>query len=387
MFDPDGVSQQVKSAAGLSTHPDPAVATGEALGAVVERVGTGVDLAIVFVSGSTIAALDDVLDAVRQLLSPSVVIGCSAVGVLAGAEEAESGSGLAIWGGWLPEHLDPSVLLPVTIEAQNMLGGLPSLTEREALMVLADPFTFPADQLLDELRVAAPGVPVIGGLASAGRAPAQNRLFVGRGDDLQVVTDGAVGLVLPAELLQLTVSQGCRPIGEPWVITKGSGNLIHELAGKPALERLNDMVQALSSEERMLASQGLHCGFVAQNSRDDFNTGDFLIRGVLGADRSTGVVAVGAAVEVGDVVQFQVRDAASASAELLRLLPGQADGAVVFTCNGRGSHLFAEPSHDASIVAELATGGVVGMFCAGELGPVGATNALHGFTASVLWWR
>lgn len=376
-----------RTAAGLSTHPDPAVATGEAVGEVVERIGTGVDLAVVFVSGSTVAALDDVLDAVHQLLQPEIVVGCTAVGVLGGSEEVESGAGLSIWGGHLPDGLDSSVLRPIHIEAADMLVGMPSLAPDDAVLLLADPFTFPVDQLLEELDTAAPGVPVIGGLASAGRAPDQNRLFAGRPDNLAVRTSGAVGVVLPAELMQLTVSQGCRPIGEPWVITKGAGNLIAELAGKPALERLNDMIGELSPEERALASQGLHCGFVARDTRDDFNTGDFLIRGVLGADRSTGVVAVGATVELGDVVQFQVRDSASATTELSRLLPDEADGAIVFTCNGRGSHLFAEPSHDAAMIAEVATGGVAGMFCAGELGPVGATNALHGFTASVLWWR
>ncbi len=375
------------TAAGLSTHPDPAVATGEAVGSVVERIGAGVDLAVVFVSGSTIAALDDVLDAVHQLLRPTIIIGCTAAGVLGGSEEVESGAGLSIWGGRLPDAMDVASLRPIEINATDMLLGLPSLSEDDAVLLLADPFTFPVDQLLAELEIAAPGVPVIGGLASAGRAPEHNRLFVGAPGQLAIRTAGAVGLVLPASLLQLTVSQGCRPIGEPWVVTKGAGNLITELAGKPALERLTSMIEELSPEERMLASQGLHCGFVARETRDDFNTGDFLIRGVLGADRSTGVVAVGATVEVGDVVQFQVRDAASATAELSRLLPDQADGAIVFTCNGRGSHLFEVPSHDAAMIAEVAGGGVAGMFCAGELGPVGAMNAMHGFTASVLWWR
>ncbi len=380
-----------RSASGLSTHPDPAVAAGEAIGAVVEQIGTDPDLVTIFVSGSTIASLDDILDAAQALLSPHVLVGCSAAGVLGGSEEVETGTGLVVWAGRVPEDYDRSSLQPVRLEAPaegaggvaSTILGMPSLSDDSALLLLADPFSFPADRFLEELASVAPGVPVIGGLASAGRAPGENRLVVNG----TVHSSGAVGVVLPAELIQLTVSQGCRPIGKPWVVTKGHGNLIVELAGRPALQRVREMIDELEPEDRALAAQGFHAGFVANEQRERFHTGDFLIRGVMGADRETGAVAVGANVTVGQVVQFQVRDAISASGELRRLLPPEAEGALVFTCNGRGSHLFAEPSHDAAMIEELARGGVAGMFCAGELGPVGTANTLHGFTASVLWWR
>jgi small ligand-binding sensory domain FIST len=135
-----------------------------------------------------------------------------------------------------------------------------------------------------------------------------------------------------------------------------------------------------------LVQRGLHIGRVIDEQQDEFTRGDFLIRGVMGADRETGAVAIGDRVEVGATLQFQVRDALSADDDLRELLAGhQADGALLFTCNGRGRHLFGEPDHDAGILdGVVAEGAVAGMFCAGELGPVGGHNFLHGFTASMV---
>jgi small ligand-binding sensory domain FIST len=191
---------------------------------------------------------------------------------------------------------------------------------------------------------------------------------------------------LPPGVVAPVVSQGCRPVGKPWTITASSGQMIQQLGGAPALDRLNEMVAELSTRDRLCASQGLHIGIVVNEQSTVFERGDFLIRGVLGADRENGWVAVGAEVAVGQTVQFQVRDAASAHEDLEHLLPDTAlaAGALVFTCNGRGAHLFAEPSHDAALISEATTGGVAGMFCAGELGPIGQVNAVHGFTAMVL---
>ena len=161
--------------------------------------------------------------------------------------------------------------------------------------------------------------------------------------------------------------------------------MIYELAGQPAYEQLSTVVQRLRQDERALAAQGLHIGRVVDEHKDDYTQGDFLIRGVLGVDQNTGGIAVGDVVPVGSIVQFQVRDAASADEELRRLMDGQvADGALLFTCNGRGTHLFEEPHHDAALVSEMLDEVPVGgMFCAGEVGPVGGRSFVHGFTASL----
>ncbi|OWY63248.1 hypothetical protein B7486_54135, partial [cyanobacterium TDX16] len=248
-----------------------------------------------------------------------------------------------------------------------------------------DPFSFPVDQVVDQLAGGRPDLRVVGGLASGARGPGGNRLVLDGG----VHEDGAVGLLLdPSVPVRTVVSQGCRPIGTPMIVTRSERNVIYELAGRPALDRVMEVIDQLDPDDRALAQQGLHLGRVIDERKVDFERGDFLVRNVLGADRSNGAVAVGDEVEVGATVQLQVRDALSADEDLRHLLAevaGPPDGTLVFTCNGRGTHLFGEPHHDAGLVDD-AFGGVptAGMFCAGELGPVGGRTFVHGFTASLV---
>jgi small ligand-binding sensory domain FIST len=223
---------------------------------------------------------------------------------------------------------------------------------------------------------------IIGGLASAAASPGGNRLVL----DDRVVEEGAVGVFVDGGIeVRTLVSQGCRPIGRPYVVTRAEQNLIEELAGKPAIERLQELAADATEEERELLRRGLHMGLVVDEHKAEFGRGDFLVRNLLGADEGSGALAVGEQVAVGQTVQFHVRDAAAADEDLREMLSGvDADAALLFTCNGRGRHLFTVPDHDAGMVEKL-LGPIplAGAFCAGEIGPVGGRNFLHGFTASL----
>jgi small ligand-binding sensory domain FIST len=188
------------------------------------------------------------------------------------------------------------------------------------------------------------------------------------------------------------VSQGCRPIGDPFTVTAADGNLVQGLGGRPAVTRLQDLAASVSGPDRELLALGVQVGIVIDEYGGERRQGDFLIRGVLGAQPETGAIAIGDEVEVGQTLQFHVRDAASADQDLQRILDTEAAalggrrpaGALLFTCNGRGSRLFPEPSHDTGQLAKvLGDIPVAGFFCAGELGPVGGQNYLHAFTASI----
>jgi len=245
--------------------------------------------------------------------------------------------------------------------------------------VLPDPFSFPSEALLND-RLA---VKVVGGLASAAGRPGGNRLVLGH----QVFSDGAAGVLLdPGVEVRTVVSQGCRPIGRPFTVTKAEGNIVLEMGGRTAVDRLRETLLALDEADRSLLAKGLHIGIVIDEHKPDFDRGDFLIRGLIGADEETGALAVGDSVGVGTTLQFQVRDAATADEDLRELMAGASAGsALVFTCNGRGTHLFDGPDHDAAVVHEaLERAPVAGMFCAGEFGPIAGRNFLHGFTASVV---
>jgi small ligand-binding sensory domain FIST len=257
-----------------------------------------------------------------------------------------------------------------------------------SILLLGDPYTFPTDVFLNQMNEDSPGVRVLGGMASGIRGPGQCRLL----QDNVVRNQGAVGVVLQGPLgLRSIVSQGCRPIGRHMVITKAEDDIILELSGRPPLEVLRELWPTLTPREQELFQQGLHIGRVLNEYRDEFQRGDFLVRNVLGLDRSTGALRLTDRVRVGQTVQFHVRDAETADEDLHALL--QLDlsahaklprGALLFSCNGRGSRLFRQPNHDAGAIrGETGAIPLAGFFAQGELGPVGGKNCIHGFTASV----
>jgi small ligand-binding sensory domain FIST len=370
-------------ASALSEHPDSAHAAAEVTAQVLERLGPLPELAAFFVTPPHRDAVDDIANVIRSVLQPVTLLGAAAVAVLGPRREVEETPGVSLFAARLGSPAVPVRLRAERTDEGWQIRGLPTAVAGVGSMLLvADPFTFPVDALLDELARAQPGLAVVGGMASATTGPGGNRLLV----DDSSSTDGAVGALLVEDVSpQAVVSQGCRPIGRPYIVTRADGHMMYELGGRPALERLLTTLERLPPVDRQLAEQGLHCGVVIDETKDDFARGDFLIRGVLGVDRGSGAVAVGDSPAVGSTVQFQVRDAASADEDLHAVLTGRAArGALVFTCNGRGRRLFGTPDHDAIVVGDLlGTSAVAGMFCAGELGPVGGRNAVHGFTASI----
>jgi small ligand-binding sensory domain FIST len=374
-------------AAALSRHPGAADATAEVVGELLERGMARPDLAVLLCTPHHVEAFAEIVGTVRTLLEPGRLLGVTAVAVIGGREEVEDGPGLSLWAAHLGAVPPPVRLTALSTGSGVALQGLPQLADDRSpsVLLLADPFTLPLPDVLDVVAASHEGTPVIGGLASGGMSPGSNRLAL----DDEIHTTGAVGVVLDAQLAgphEMVVSQGCRPIGTPMIVTRSEGNQLLELAGRSALARLEELAGKAGPDERALLAGGVHLGIVADEHRVAFERGDFLVRSVLGADRGSGGLMVGAVVEVGTTVQFHVRDAASADEDLRALLTGRrADGALVFTCNGRGRNLFGTPDHDAGLVADVAGDrAVAGMFCAGEIGPVGRRSFLHGFTASVL---
>jgi small ligand-binding sensory domain FIST len=385
----------VTFASALSQHPDPAEAAGEVIGAVLEQLGSEPDVVAVFSSPQHRDAFGDMAAAIGRTLRPGVLVGATAVAVLGGPHEVEDAPAVGLWAGRLAAQPRPVRLQATRTASGIALQGLSGSTFEpgDTLLLLADPFSLPVDAIIDALAaLEVPGsgepltVPVVGGLASAAHAPGGNRLVL----DDEVTPSGGVGVILPAGVATTTVvSQGCRPIGDPMIVTRAEGNLVMEIAGRPALDRLDDLVRAADAEERALLASGLQIGIAIDEHRATFERGDFLVRSVVGADRGQRALAVGDRVEVGTTVQFQVRDAVAADEDLRAMLAdATGDAALVFTCNGRGQRLFGAPDHDARVVHDtLGSPALAGMFCAGEIGPLGSRSFVHGFTASVLLFR
>jgi len=377
----------------LSTNANSLEAAEEALGRAHDSLGgEAPQLTLLFFSVHHLPLIDQIAEVAAKAAAPGTLLGCTAQAVVGDGREIEQGPALTAW----TANLGAAVIEPFTIATADTEDGpttlgLPAIDAgTRAVILLGDPYTFPAD-VLGQLSDAAPGVPIIGGMASGGRGPGRHALVL----DGDVRSFGAVGVTLGGDVrIETLVSQGCRPIGSSYIVTAAEGNIIRSLAGAPPLERLRDLFAELSPEDQERANRGLHIGVVIDEYATEFGQGDFLIRNIIGADQNTGAVAVGDDVHVGQTVQFHIRDASAADEDLRSALgvlelsrtgdPGFLAGALLFTCNGRGSHLFGTPDHDVQTVRRsIGQLPVAGMFCAGELGPVGGQNFLHGFTASL----
>jgi small ligand-binding sensory domain FIST len=349
--------------------------------------GAPCDVALVFAGHDNIAHASSSLDAVHDRLQPASLAGCGSQGVVGTGREVEAG-GVVVWAASLGQGAAEAFHLEAVRagEGRMAITGMPEVADARALVMFVDPYTFPAEALLAEIAATSPGLPVVGGLAAAD--PPAPALFHGS----DVAHMGAVGIALQDVDVHCAVSQGASPIGPEMVVTAADGNVIHELASRPALDRLMDAIaHGLSPAEQALASQGLLIGIVIDENRPEYDRGDFLVRGLLAVDEQERTITVGERVRVGQTVRLHARDALSADEDLRvvlgqtkRDLHGRAAGALLFTCNGRGSHMFGTPGHDAGALEhEIGPAPAAGFFCAGEIGPVGSRSFVHGFSTSV----
>lgn len=391
-------------AGALSTLSDTESAILEVLGQLslqFPKSGDQPNLLTVFATHHHGPALEKLGARLHREFEGAALIGCTGVSVIGGRREAEGSPGLSIWAGYLPgTEVRPFRLTSDTDEkGGTTITGKVQINDPKSasVLLLSDPFSFRTDAFLAEMQVTWPGVPVIGGMASGGTSAGQNLLIT----EGELVADGALGVVLEGDIeIASVVSQGCRPVGEPWVITSCERNLMQKLGGKSAVEAFLETASGLPEEESDLLKRAPFVGLAIDANKSKFERGDFLVRQIMGQGPNNSL-GINDLLRRGQTVQFLVRDAASASEDLKALMetqgggrldedqPDSAAGALLFSCNGRGSNMFKEPDHDLTCVREgLAPDApVAGFFAAGEIGPVGGRNFLHGFTASVAVFR
>lgn len=371
---------------GLAIGPDLVGAAASAVRQAVADLDRRPDLLCVFVSGDDPEETERAARRAMKIGGAGTVLGCSATGVI-GADQGVEGTGaVSAWAAVLPgARLEPFRLETLRAEDRLVVVGMSEGRPDDVVgVLLADPYSFPVDAFVERSGEALPGLPLVGGLAG-GEERGSTRLFL----DGEVHTDGAVGVVIGGPVTAVTlVSQGARPIGSDMTVTMADDNVLYELAGMPALDKLEQVVATLRDEDQALAATGLLIGIAMDEYAEKHEQGDFLVRGVVGADTESGAIAIGEVVEIGRTVRFQVRDARAAEEDLAELLDRfdvKAEGALLFCCNGRGRAMFGGSDHDVRVVRRLLdTGGVGGFFASGEIGPVGGRNHVHGFTASIL---
>ncbi len=354
-----------------------------------------IDLAFLFASPHFSHEYSQMVADVRGATGARLIIGCSGQAIIGPSREIERQPAVSL----LVFSLPGASLRPVRLtqshlevnhgieEWQKVMGTAPE--EVKAWFLFADPYSIDTEDLLEILSATYPGVPVVGGLASGEFRRRWTHLFL----DDDVYDAGAVAVALngPYEVRTI-VSQGCMPIGQTWTITGVRSNVIESIGGRSAFQVLIDTVRSLPPAMQRRARGNLLIGLAMNEYQDDFQRGDFIIRNLLAADGERGVLAVGALPRMGQTIQFHLRDSATADEDLQEMLEKAKDelkgesiiGALLCSCNGRGHNLFGVHNHDALAVAEkLGQIPLAGLFCNGELGPVGSQNFLHSYTASI----
>jgi small ligand-binding sensory domain FIST len=389
---------------GLSESFDAVEAFSDASREAARGLDAPCDLCLLFAGAPHLGHGKWILSAAHEQLEPQHLIGCGAGGVVGAGREIEEGPAAVVWAASMPEAEISTHHFEVEQDGQEFrVLGLESLSAAASsgtqapadpqpssrggcIIVLADPYSFATESLLDRLGELRPGTPVVGGLASASAAGSASLFRNG-----EVVGGGAVACSLSGVPILPCVSQGAAPVGPEMTITAAHGNVIEELASMPAIERLREALAELDPREQQLAASGLMLGIVIDENQPEYRRGDFLVRPIIAADREAGTIALGERIRVGQTVRMHIRDGHSADEDLRGALRMQAEalsstrpaGALLFTCNGRGSHMFEVADHDASALDEALGVPAGGFFFAGEIGPVGGRNFLHGFTATM----
>ncbi|MFQ5598788.1 MAG: FIST N-terminal domain-containing protein [Nitrospiria bacterium] len=375
----------------LSQSSDPQ----EIVSALSDRPAGEWDVGILFLSRISREGVEQIVDGLRGAIAARHFLVGSCSGVIGERFEVENRPAASLLLAKLPNvnvapfYLNQSILTQLKEPADwhSYFDIYPN--EWPVFLVVPDPFLLDIHLLMKGMNAAYPRCPMIGGLASGANRPEENTLIV---DEAQY-NQGLVGLALRGDIVVDTVvSQGCRPIGETYVVTHAEGNVIYELSGKTFLDVLESVVQKASPSDQDLIQQAVLVGVTIDENKKAHRRGDFLIRGLMHVDRESKAGVIGDFVYDGQSVQFQVRDAEAAVGDLNELLITQQlrmggrkpKGALVFNCNGRGENLFSCKHHDIETIQDhLGPMPAAGFFCAGEIGPIGNQAFLYGFTNSM----
>jgi small ligand-binding sensory domain FIST len=357
----------------------------------IERSGTDrADLALVFVTGDAHARAHEALHAVRRVTGAPIVLGCSGTGILTERREVEEGLAVAVLVVRDPRLLATAFALErqgerrdIGAEVAQRIGA--TVAEGGCVLVLPDAVGCNPPALLTQLHAALGFVPVLGAVAAG--AP-MFELY-----ETDALAGALVGVALSGLTPVIGVTQGCTPIGEPYVITHAEANVIQRIGSRPALEILTEAIRANPDTEARIRHAGVFAGLAMDSAKSPLERGDFLVRNLVGADQSSGALAVAERVRIGQTVQFQIRDAQASRQDLLAMLDelaGRLHGrrpafGCYFDCAGRGRGLFGVPDHDVTLIRErLGEFPLVGFFGNGEFAPIGRRNFFHNYTGALV---
>lgn len=360
------------------------------------RCGNDFDMGVLFITSHPKSNIEAIVKGITERMAIKNFLVCTCAGIIGSQEELENQVAASLFLAKLPNvRLKPFYLDQQRIEDffsdedfYRFFEIYPN--EQPRFLIFPDPFQVDLNRFILGMNKAYGAAPVVGGLASGASSANGNVLMVNG----TYYSHGIIGLVMAGDIkMDTIVSQGCKPIGESYIVTKAENNIIYEVAGEPFLDVLRKVFLKLQDNEKRLVQQALLIGIVMDEYKHGYNRGDFVIRSVIGVDQETGAIAIGDIIRPGQTIQIHIRDAKTAEEDLHELLSVYKEknktsvpqGAFVFSCNGRGTNLFGEPDHDIKLIQKyIGPIPAAGFFCAGEIGPIGGKNFLHGFTDSIV---
>lgn len=356
-------------------------------------------LAVLFVTPHHEKSYKKIHQAVSKQFPSAFLIGCSGGGIIGGNKEVESEPAISL----MVAHLPNVKIHPFRVADEELpdLDGSPKAWHKvigvepdvdPQFVILSDPFSIQIENFVRGMDYAYPKSVKIGGLASGAMAPGGNALFLNE----QFSSSGLIGLAFSGDIvISPLVAQGCRPIGPLLRVTACDRNILLAVDDQPPLMALQEMYESLTPRDQNLLQSSLFLGIVSDSNNGDPGPGDFLIRNIVNADTQRGYIGIGALLRVGQSVQFHLRDAETSHQDLKHVLEryvarpelynkdlAQSQGVMLFSCAGRGSYLYGEANHDTNLFGRVVGNlPISGFFCNGEIGPVGQSTYVHGYTS------
>lgn len=390
----------ISAGVGQSTSPSAAIASREATAHALQQSGLSrAECAVIFATADHSCEYTRMLKTVRSMTGADHISGCSGAGVLTSGGEIERSSGIAVMVS-SGDHLNcQSFLVPPQdgekFDGQSFVQGiLPHLTGASLMVLFPDIYTIQPTRLLKEIQAVRPMLPIVGGAASG--IAERRETFQWRWDDCCESLDRCIsrhavsGMLFSGEFdAYIGIAQGCQPIGNPYLVTRSEGNLVYEIAHRPAVEILQEAVGTLSKEEMGSAFDSLFAGLVMDEEKYPLERGDYLVRTLVGVQPSTGAIVIAEEPRVGQTIQFHTMDRKSAHEELRRMLrdlTARTAGRKLamgfyFNCLGRGEGLYGQTNHDIEMINHsFPDTPVVGFFGNAEFAPVRGGNLVHNYT-------
>ena len=352
----------------------------------LEQIGdvpSGANLGFVYVTDTLDGDLPLIADRLREATGVEHWVGTIGFGVMVGGREYFETPAMVAMLGVLPEdsfRILPTVDTPGDALPDNVMNWAGRANPVLGI-VHADPRNAYIGDILNAITDDTDAF-LVGGLTAS------------RGKQAQIadrLTEGGVSGVLFGEDVRVVtgLSQGCSPVGDIHEITKADENIIAELDGRPALDVFREDIGEVLSRNLERVSGYIHAALPIAGAESDSDSGDdsgdYLVRNIVGIDPANKLVAIGERISAGDRVMFVRRDGPAAAEDLDRMLAdvtrraeGTPKAALYYSCVARGPNLFGPDSDEMKAVQAVLGEDVplVGFFANGEI----SKNRLYGYT-------